>query len=595
MATLIPSLSTCLRKMTPGEKRFAQRLESKLENDYYCWYDVPIGPKRLHPDFIILHPQRGLVILEVKDWKPDNIVSITPCEATILTDTGPTIGKNPLEQARDYAHAVADLLKTDPQLIGNNGKLLFPWTYGVVMTNVSRKVFEQGNLADVLPEHRVICQDEMVESVDPLAFQERLWEMFTIGNREMLSMPQIARIRWNLFPDIRLNYRQSSLFETESEHSVEIPDIVQVMDLQQEQLARSLGDGHRVIHGVAGSGKTLILGYRAQQLAKVCAKPILVLCFNKIFARRLQEMMDSKGIADKILVCHFHAWCRTLLITYNMELPPNGPEEGDYSEELVQRVIRGVDQKMIPAGQYDAILVDEGHDFRPEWLKVVVQMVNPRTNSLLVMYDDAQDIYGTKNGRTFSFKSVGIQATGRTTVLKVNYRNTQEILDYAASFARNLLTAQEAEEDGIPRIAPFSAGRRGAKPVRIKLPTLPDEAAYTVNILKDAHAKGTPWRDMAVLYDHWTPTGQALSTALYEARIPQVGKDKIQFNSGLDKVALLTFEGSKGLEFPLVVIPQGKHPGNPSDEEAKRLYVAMTRATSQLFITEQQEDQGAPH
>ena len=40
-----------------------------------------------------------------------------------------------------------------------------------------------------------------------------------------------------------------------------------VMDLQQEQLARSMGEGHRVIHGVAGSGKTMILGYRAQYLA----------------------------------------------------------------------------------------------------------------------------------------------------------------------------------------------------------------------------------------------------------------------------------------------------------------------------------------
>ena len=40
------------------------------------------------------------------------------------------------------------------------------------------------------------------------------------------------------------------------------------MDLQQEQLARSMGEGHRVIHGVAGSGKTMILGYRAQYLAK---------------------------------------------------------------------------------------------------------------------------------------------------------------------------------------------------------------------------------------------------------------------------------------------------------------------------------------
>jgi superfamily I DNA and RNA helicase len=43
---------------------------------------------------------------------------------------------------------------------------------------------------------------------------------------------------------------------------------MRVMDMQQEQLARSLGDGHRVIHGVAGSGKTMILGYRAEYLGE---------------------------------------------------------------------------------------------------------------------------------------------------------------------------------------------------------------------------------------------------------------------------------------------------------------------------------------
>ena len=50
-----------------------------------------------------------------------------------------------------------------------------------------------------------------------------------------------------------------------------VPDVVRVMDLQQEQLARSMGEGHRVIHGVAGSGKTMILGYRAQYLAQALA------------------------------------------------------------------------------------------------------------------------------------------------------------------------------------------------------------------------------------------------------------------------------------------------------------------------------------
>ncbi|MBP8868225.1 MAG: NERD domain-containing protein, partial [Propionivibrio sp.] len=55
MATLIPALSSCLSRMTSGEKRLAERLEKKLDDDYLMWYDVPIGPKQSYPDFIILH------------------------------------------------------------------------------------------------------------------------------------------------------------------------------------------------------------------------------------------------------------------------------------------------------------------------------------------------------------------------------------------------------------------------------------------------------------------------------------------------------------------------------------------------------------
>jgi hypothetical protein len=58
MATLIPSISTC-KFDSSGEGRFARLIEAKLEDDYLCWYNVPIGPALLHPDFIILHPQRG--------------------------------------------------------------------------------------------------------------------------------------------------------------------------------------------------------------------------------------------------------------------------------------------------------------------------------------------------------------------------------------------------------------------------------------------------------------------------------------------------------------------------------------------------------
>ncbi len=65
MATLIPAFSSCSQRMTPGERRLAQRLEQKLEDDYLLCYDVPIGEKSLHSDFIVLHPLHGLIVLEI--------------------------------------------------------------------------------------------------------------------------------------------------------------------------------------------------------------------------------------------------------------------------------------------------------------------------------------------------------------------------------------------------------------------------------------------------------------------------------------------------------------------------------------------------
>ncbi len=573
--------------MTPGEKRFAQRLEAKLEDDYLCWYDVPVGPANAHPDFIVLHPKRGLIILEVKDWKLDNLREITRTDATLLTESGLKRVPNPLEQARHYAHAVTSALEKDPQLIFSSGRMrgkaLFPWTYGVVLANISRRQFESTDLAEVIEPHRVVCQDEMTEYVDAEAFQQRLWDMFHVGGFGHLSVPQIDRIRWHLFPEIRLPAKQIGLFdEVEASGS---PDLMRVLDLQQEQLARSLGEGHRVIHGVAGSGKTLILGYRAEHLARACAKPILVLCYNKALARRLEHWMQAKGVADKVHIGNFHAWCHRQLTAYHVGLPPGDANEHGYFDTLVQRVIHAVEKGHIPSGQYDAVLVDEGHDFRPEWLKLAVQMVDPLTDSLLLLYDDAQSIYDTGRSRDFSFRSVGIRAQGRTTILRVNYRNTREILDFVARFTSQILRPSEAGDDGVPRLAPVSAGRHGDPPKLVKLPSLRDEAAWIADQLKAAHRTGTPWRDMAVLYRHWEPTGKTVNSVFRLAGIPLSWKDNIRFSDKQDTVKLLPFHSGKGLEFPLVAIPGVTQEANAEEMEARLLYVAMTRATEKLLAT----------
>ncbi|MDZ7890736.1 MAG: nuclease-related domain-containing protein [Rhodoferax sp.] len=68
MATLIPAISSCVSRMTSGERRVAERLEQKLDDDYLLWYDVPMGPRNTHPDFCVLHPRRGLLVPRQKYW-----------------------------------------------------------------------------------------------------------------------------------------------------------------------------------------------------------------------------------------------------------------------------------------------------------------------------------------------------------------------------------------------------------------------------------------------------------------------------------------------------------------------------------------------
>ena len=150
-----------------------------------------------------------------------------------------------VEQARQLAHEVVTLLQRDPLLVNPDGdqyrgKLCFPWSYGVVLPFITRKQFIDTELGGVIPEHRVICADEMYEEVDAEEFQKRLWQMFPWLPKTPLSLPQIERIRWHLFPDIRVaGPRQPPLLPDP------VPDVMRVMDLEQERLARSLGEGHR--------------------------------------------------------------------------------------------------------------------------------------------------------------------------------------------------------------------------------------------------------------------------------------------------------------------------------------------------------------
>lgn len=600
MAIILPALHSKNLKLTPGERRFGTCLLRNLEDDYHCWVNVPVGPKQRRPDFIVLHPGRGILVLEVKDWKLPTIHRMDRLTAEIHTDRGLKTEVNPLEQARSCAIEIKELLEHDPLLVSQeqgryHGHLLLPWGFGVVLTNITRKQLEAAELDQAIPGDKVICQDEMTESIDAEAFQKRLWGMFTYSFGGVLSLARIDRVRWHLFPEIRI--QQGNLFDTASDgadpqQSIAkvLPDIVKIMDMEQEKLARNLGEGHRIIHGVAGSGKTLILAYRAMYLDKLgLAKPILVLCYNKTLAAKLKQLLVDRGAGDRVHVRHFHGWCKDLCNLYQLNLP--GEQGQPVYERQVAAVIAGCEKGRVPLAQYAAVLIDEGHDFKPEWFKLLVQMIDPEINSLLLMYDDAQNIYGGSQQRVFTWSSVGINATGRSTILKVNYRNTVEALDFSYKFVSYYLDQSSGTEE-IPLVHPEFGGRSGARPEVHRLTNSTLELEYLASWLKKRAEAGIPFRQMAVLC-RFNAQVEKIRDVLAQKGIA-VNSD--QFNgqrteaidSADDAVKVLTMHSSKGLEFNSVAIPDlGCMPCTKTtpEEEARLLYVALTRSTERMLVT----------
>jgi superfamily I DNA/RNA helicase len=84
--------------------------------------------------------------------------------------------------------------------------------------------------------------------------------------------------------------------------------------------------------------------------------------------------------------------------------------------------------------------VDETQDLRPQELKFLAALAGNRLNSLMLVGDGGQRIYQGQ----FSLKSLGINVQGRSHILKINYRTTEQI----RQFADQLIGVEQDDLDG---------------------------------------------------------------------------------------------------------------------------------------------------
>ena len=140
MAITIPE--TIRSSATTGERLLFRTLKTYLPDDYIVYYEPEIQGKR--PDFVIIGPDLGIVVLEVKDYTKNTLFQINHDEWHIVATSGEqAVIKSPMKQARDNMFHIVDVLKKDKNLVQLDGKykfqLKFPYGHGVVFTRLIQK------------------------------------------------------------------------------------------------------------------------------------------------------------------------------------------------------------------------------------------------------------------------------------------------------------------------------------------------------------------------------------------------------------------------------------------------------------------------
>ena len=470
-----------------GERKVFALLQ-QLPDNVIVYYE-PVVANR-YPDFIVIIPSVGLLIIEVKGWYPAHILKANNVDVIVSSRGQPENCKHPVRQAREYRYQLMDTARRHSELTAllqsqgaHVGRFIFPFGHLVVLNNCIRQQLDERGLSEVFPGRRVLARDEL-EALSPDETINRLKSCFDpwwpFGQ---LSERQISVLRSVIHPQIVI----SPLAEaTKAEQPLS------VLDLRQERNAHSLGEGHRIVYGVAGSGKTIILIARARLVAQDPNKQVLLLCFNRALAEYFQRLFAQ---TPNVTCLNFHQWgSQRNGVRFN-----EAEDEEAFGERLLQRLQHGEGD----AQKYDAVFIDEAQDFCKSWfLCSKLALKEPDDGDLLIVGDGSQSLY---RRRSFTWREVGVNAVGRTINTRFDldktYRSTREIMKVAAHFVSTNGEQNDPKSAlQIVRPNPDIALRSGPAPEMLTASTAEGELQIAAKKILAWRERGLKPSEIAVLY-----------------------------------------------------------------------------------------------
>lgn len=250
-------------------------------------------------------------------------------------------------------------------------------------------------------------------------------------------------------------------------------------------------------------------------------------------------------------------------------------------------VLRQLQSGALSPQKYSYIIVDESQDLTRVQLEIIHALYQEKAEgSILFIADVAQSIYSHSWLSRQSFKSVGFDMSGKSNILKRNFRTTKQI----ALAAYSLLNHDNDLKNNIEFVEPEAIERNGMKPKYRSFSYVTEEFSYVAEEIKKL-VNRYGLKDIAIVARTHAYL-KSIQTYLLGHGIDAIAADKIKdaryFKE--DKVSLFTLHAIKGLEFPVIFIVGMNRSLLPFsmeqiDVERKLLYVGMTRAKNLLYLS----------
>jgi len=416
-----------------------------------------VGQRSGVPDLVVVDPYSGVHVIEVKGVTLDAVRSVQPGGAIeIEYDSGRR--RDPVKQARN---AMFDIRDVASRHFGGDLNAVFE--HWVVFPQIKRDEWEAKFGELIAGRREVLFRDDLESSGLVGRLRERATSRLGGGDANggtLLVPPKQMDSLMAAFGDSAVlapvdpappvAASEGSL----GEHLADRHGEYRALTEQQQRLAsQDWNEGPRLVRGVAGSGKTVVL---AAQMARMLARRhgetrslferegerpvrILAVCFNRTLVPFIRERIeaawgqrrDEPLPAESLEVVHFNGlmWQLSEEGFVRYQRIADRRSAGDRARSYLSDLTHDPDR--LRERGYDAVFVDEGQDFHEDEYRILLHLCGRSANGhprMFVFYDDAQNLYGHTRP---TWKDLGLEVRGRSVVMDRAFRNTRQIIEPA--------------------------------------------------------------------------------------------------------------------------------------------------------------------